>query len=61
MLWKLTIWFTVVCLVPYLIFFGPGRTVHVSNGWMTVLMLFLAANTFYFVLWKATECPKKTT
>ena len=61
MLWKLTIWLTVVCLVPYLMFFGPGRHSPISIIVLIIMMLFLCANTLYFVLFKALQCPKKTT
>lgn len=59
MLWKASFWITVLCVVPYLIYFVMNRAGNL--GWPLVLALGmgLAWSLMYFVLFKATELPKR--
>jgi hypothetical protein len=61
MLWKLSFWITVSCVVPYAIYFGFNRGGAVGWGLVLALGLALAWLLMYLVLFKAIELPKKTT
>ncbi len=56
-MWKVSIWLTFLCALPYFIFFGTRG--YVSTILVLVLATGLAFVLMYYVLFRATELPKK--
>lgn len=58
-LWKTTAIISFLCALPYAVFFGTRSYFN----WVLLLILAvaLAFVTMYYVLFKATQLPKKTT
>jgi hypothetical protein len=59
MLWKASFWVSVLCIVPYVVYFGFNRENAVAWPLILVLGMILAWCCMYYVLFKATEFPKR--
>ncbi|MBL8696589.1 MAG: hypothetical protein JNJ88_21030 [Planctomycetes bacterium] len=55
---KHSLWITLLCCVPYFVFFGLRET-HIPGFALLGMALFLVLVLLYYVLFKATELPKK--